>query len=258
MVKIAVILILALSLFCSTSVALAQKTKNIMTNSDVIELVKAGLEESTIILAIQQSDPNFDTSTEALAELEELGVSPGILAAIRQKQSEAQLPNEILPGIYPNEVLLIDGGKEIKMMRHRVEERFIKGDLIFVFFSRLDLVLEGRQSQLRVADRMPEFQASLPSDLDPAEILLIVKLKQKSDRREVKVPTSFRTASRKDFKKKAIVPTTFEAVSNYSVDNGTRYTIYRVKVVSPLPPGEYAFVPRSYPIDFFDFGIDSK
>lgn len=33
-----------------------------------------------------------------------------------------------------------------------------------------------------------------------------------------------------------------------------KYTLYRVKVVSPLPPGEYAFAPQSM---YYDFGIDS-
>ena len=256
--KITVILFLAVCFHYGAMAALSQNVRITMTNVDVVELSKAGLDESTIILAIEQSDPGFDTSSKALAELKELGVSPKILEAMRRPKTESQpSPGHILQ-ISKNEVLLIDGEKEIAMKRAHAEDRYIRGDLLFVFFSRSDMVLEGMQSQLRVSDRTPEFLASIPSDMDPAEMLVVVKLKQKSGRREVEISTRSRFASLKDFKKKAIVPTTFEEAGNYSVKDGTRYSIYRVKVKSPLPPGEYAFVPWSYATDYYDFGIDAK
>jgi len=48
--------------------------KKPLTNADVISMVKAGLAESTVVLAIQHSATNFDTSPEALISLKSQGV----------------------------------------------------------------------------------------------------------------------------------------------------------------------------------------
>ena len=48
-----------------------------MTNADVINMVKAGLTENTIVLDIQLSPTAFDTSPNALIELKNQGVSRG-------------------------------------------------------------------------------------------------------------------------------------------------------------------------------------
>lgn len=53
-----------------------------MTNADVVEMVTAGLPESTIVLAIQQSQTNFDTSPKALILLKKQSVSQKILEAM--------------------------------------------------------------------------------------------------------------------------------------------------------------------------------
>lgn len=82
--KIQIVLIFAACLFFVTLTVTAQKTKNTMTNADVVEMVKAGLSESTIVLAIQQSEPNFDTSPKALIELSKQGVSQKVLDAMLQ------------------------------------------------------------------------------------------------------------------------------------------------------------------------------
>jgi len=82
--KIQIVLVFTACLFFVTSTVTAQKAKNTMTNADVIEMVKAGLSESTIVLAIQQSEPNFDTSTKALIELSKQGVSQKVLDVMLQ------------------------------------------------------------------------------------------------------------------------------------------------------------------------------
>ncbi len=83
--KIKIALIFAVCLLFVTSAVTAQKAKNIITNADVVEMVKASLPESTIILAIQQSEPNFDTSPKALIELSKQGVPQKIMDAMLQK-----------------------------------------------------------------------------------------------------------------------------------------------------------------------------
>jgi len=61
----------------------AQKSeKKPLTNADVVAMVKAGLGESTIVLAIQHSASDFDTSPQALIALKNEGVSQKVLDAM--------------------------------------------------------------------------------------------------------------------------------------------------------------------------------
>jgi hypothetical protein len=68
--------------------------ENILTNKEVIELVKAGLSEDIIIAKINSSKANFDTSSEALIELKNSAISDKILLVILEssKQKEPNKP----------------------------------------------------------------------------------------------------------------------------------------------------------------------
>jgi hypothetical protein len=59
-----------------------QQEKKPITNDDIVGMIKAGLSESTIVLAIQQSPANFDTSPGALIELKNQGATARILDAM--------------------------------------------------------------------------------------------------------------------------------------------------------------------------------
>src|SRR5229473_349291 len=60
----------------------AQAATKPLTNDDVISLAKAGLDENTIITAIQAQDSSFDISAPALLQLKRDGVSTRTLNAI--------------------------------------------------------------------------------------------------------------------------------------------------------------------------------
>jgi hypothetical protein len=61
----------------------AQKGENkTLTNDDVMNMVKSGLAESTIVLAIQQGSTDFDTSPQALISLQSQGVPQKVLDAM--------------------------------------------------------------------------------------------------------------------------------------------------------------------------------
>ena len=268
--KISIVAIIAACLLFGTSIASAQKSKNTMTNVDVIEMVKAGLPENTIVLAIQQSEPNFDTSTKALIELKNQGVSQKILETMLQPQTTKPVPQNRTDNVPPfgqqqqtnneetsfMEVTLIDGERRILIKRSQPNVTGSSlGAMIPVFGKvKIKSALDGNHAQLRVSDTTPEFEISLPSDVNAAEQLVLVKLNVKSSSREVEVGRGGLTGTSTGFRKEAIIPTTFEEVKTESIGGGMRYTLYRVKVVNPLPPGEYAFVPRGM---YYDFGIDS-
>jgi hypothetical protein len=113
--------------------------------------------------------------------------------------------------------------------------------------------LNGNHAQLRITNTSPVFEVGLPSDVNAADQLVLIKLNPKSDRREVEIGRAGITGSSMGFRKEAIVATTFEEVKPLTVGGGFKYTLYRVKVVGPLPPGEYAFAPRNL---YYDFGVD--
>jgi len=69
-------LFLALLFVCVARPASAQKP---MTNDDVIQLVKGGLQESLILEAMDSQPTKFDISAEALVNLKQQGVSEKIL-----------------------------------------------------------------------------------------------------------------------------------------------------------------------------------
>jgi hypothetical protein len=81
------LLLLALAAFAQTG-----KQPKPLTNDDVIEMSRAGVPESTILLAIQKTPVKFDVSAEGILALHAAGVTEPVLnqmfsAATPQKQS---------------------------------------------------------------------------------------------------------------------------------------------------------------------------
>src|ERR1019366_3031601 len=54
----------------------------VLQNQDIIKLVKAGLDDTLIIAKIGSSRCQFDTSTDALIQLKQSGVSAAVLKAV--------------------------------------------------------------------------------------------------------------------------------------------------------------------------------
>ncbi|HEX2853072.1 MAG TPA: hypothetical protein VHO24_07535 [Opitutaceae bacterium] len=77
-------IVAALVLVAAASVALFAAEKKALTNADVIKMVKADLPESTVLLAIQASQPDFDTSVDALIELKTNRVPAKVIDAMLQ------------------------------------------------------------------------------------------------------------------------------------------------------------------------------
>ena len=68
----------------STNTSAATTTvPHIITNADVMAMVRAGMSEQTILLAIQRGPTNLDTSADALMALKQAGASDSLLAAVK-------------------------------------------------------------------------------------------------------------------------------------------------------------------------------
>jgi outer membrane lipoprotein SlyB len=60
-----------------------------MNNDDVIKMVKGGLGDSTVIQAIDASEPNFDTSPDGLVKLKQGGASDAVIQRILGRRSSS-------------------------------------------------------------------------------------------------------------------------------------------------------------------------
>ncbi len=77
--KLLAILLLSLSVSAQTTAP----TSTALSNADVLRMLRAGLGEDTILLAVQQApSPKLDTSPDALIELKEAGASDKLLNAL--------------------------------------------------------------------------------------------------------------------------------------------------------------------------------
>jgi hypothetical protein len=59
-----------------------QQGKRALSNADVVGMVKGGLSESTILVVIEHSICEFDTSPAAIIELKKQGVSSAVMEAM--------------------------------------------------------------------------------------------------------------------------------------------------------------------------------
>ena len=266
--KIQIVLICAACLFFVTSAVRAQKAKNTMTNADVVEMVKAGLSESTIVLAIQQSEPNFDTSTKALIELSKQSVSQKIMDAmlkagesttpVQQPQTNSPVSNPQLPSseVGSGVVVFIDdtGRTEMKVSPSNFEMPMGVMNVINPFGGiKIKASFNGERARLRTTTTSPTFEANVANNVYPTDQIGLVKLTPKSDRREIvtgKVATFGRGSN--GFKKNDVVSIAIEEIKEQNT-SGSSYKRYSIKTVNPLPPGEYALVVSGI---YYDFGVD--
>src|ERR1700745_3148331 len=69
------------------------QTKKPLTNDDVVQMVKAGFQESMIVKAIEANDANFDVSVQALVDLKNAGVSQPIIEAMLAAEARKKAPD---------------------------------------------------------------------------------------------------------------------------------------------------------------------
>jgi hypothetical protein len=78
-------------------VAAQAPTDNVLTNADIVKMVKAGLPENIIVREIQMSRTDFGTSPSALIELKKQGASEGVLGAVLDSRMGASQPRSEPP-----------------------------------------------------------------------------------------------------------------------------------------------------------------
>ncbi len=74
-----------------TQPGLPQKNP-LLTNAEIVKMVKAGLQDSTILSVIAASDSDFDVSVDALLALKEAGVSAVVMDVMLGAKSKKRTP----------------------------------------------------------------------------------------------------------------------------------------------------------------------
>ena len=264
------LLIMVICLSWSASLS----AQEILTNSDIVQLVKLGMSDDLILAKIEGSSNDFDMSTNMLVALKQDGVSDQVMAAMMKAASDDSKKvvdlNDPLsphrPGIYYRD----GNGDLVELLptvisqtkdRNRIGAAMSYGISKMKFVSRIN----GTDARLQFQE-VPAFyfyfnsqQASFGDGFawgfqqatSPNEFLL-AELEVKKDVRELETGSS----------------------SGYSTEMGIEEELTRdfeIEQLAPgifkvtptvLPPGEYCFVfsgAAPYPGSqqkVFDFGVD--
>lgn len=248
------VLILAF-LFTSNGFAGQQK----LTNQDVIKMVKAGLSPEIVIQTIKAGERNFDLSADGLVVLKGEGVPEAVIQAMLappentgSRPSQPSL-NDLNDANSARGATLIDGANKIRM-KYSASDMRTSGMFSGPFSAKVRSALRGNHAQLRIANGSPEFEVALPADADPADVVAIVKFDVKSDRREVQISKMNLTGAKSGIPKDRQLPIQIEEAQNQGRRSSDYYKLFRIKLVNPLPPGEYGLV--THGTTFYDFGID--
>ena len=86
-VSLCLTLMLMQSVFCLifSPINISAQTQETLTNEKVVEMVKTGFSEQIVVAKIKSSKNSFDTSTEAIKQLKNSGVSDSVILAMVQK-----------------------------------------------------------------------------------------------------------------------------------------------------------------------------
>lgn len=280
-------LLMALWLLGHPAPCLADDAARPLTNEDVLKMLEAKLPESVILTKIRTSKVKFDTSTDAIIELNKKGVSEKVLTAIinptaspnadakPSDQNPAEDPKAAkqplgsptglvtMPGFGSAlqqlwQAILCDGERRVQMKQRipvqKTGMRFGPGSIIGVNKSYSSDIFHGNKAELRTTNDLVELEVVLPATINASDVVMLVRPKVKSDRRELDVYLGGLGASTATLEK-AKVAIAIEATKS-DASASLQTTIYRVKPSKPLEPGEYLLTLGGN--SYFDFGVDSS
>lgn len=180
----------------------------------------------------------------------------------RSAPAETQPAQPVSPGFAEADagttsVFLVDGANRIQMKRANSTGMRMGGVGMAIVnpFGKIKslMTFSGNHSQLRTSNYSPAFEASLPGDINPSDSIVLVKLKVKSDRREVSIGSTGALGGSSGINKNDMLAISIDELPTKTT-SGLSNKPYRVNVVKPLTSGEYAFVLHN--TVFYDFGVD--
>lgn len=211
-----------------------------MTNDDVIALAGAGLGDELVIAKINAAETTaFDTSVTGLKALKAAGVSLPVMKAmiyptsVRAVVAAAAPADPDLPesphskGVYVM-ADAADGQGHIKKLVFVDPKQVVRSGMVFYDFTAQ---LDGPHASLQIVDENPVFFAYAGEDVDSFEkaikSLALVKLDVKKKVRELHIGGT--NAKLDEGVQRAVTIVPFKP------------GIFKISLVRPLEPGEYAF-----------------
>lgn len=246
---------------------------NPLTNEDILRLLSSGLGEETVVMLIQNSESEFDTSAGALSELMQADVPESVIQAmIRGRkdppaaESPAARPAESAVEKYNPEVILIHHDGETSEMNYLIPQSRTAARALGFGGVASYSVLNGAAARLRLSDRSPEFTLAIPRRAQPESYMNLASFAvRRNNSREVLIGggyMSYSTGIHPD----RIVEIDINRIEDQSMAPD-EFVLYRISPKAPLEPGEYALVLNNQEIrvsgyfahgglSCFDFGID--
>lgn len=234
------------------SFMIAQNNRAPLTNADVINMIKGGVPEKTVVMAIQTSAGDYDTSPQALIKLKEHGATQAIFEAIllSGKPSQTLVGNKQVDQSEVGVFFRESSGKLIELGSppepKSKSKTSVLGGLAGVSPDVVN-VYESAEAPTRIPTTRPELVINLGPTLgtvDPRTVW-IVALDRKNKTREVRISSvgweatlGVRDKDRRD----AVVTRTEKG--------------WTVVPKGSLVPGEYLLTLDPYLGQAYEFGID--
>lgn len=223
-----------------------------LTNQDIIAMTQIGLSEDVIIAKIRSASAAgadaiaFDTSVDALKALKAANVSDAVIKVMINPAAPpptiiaaSSTPITIDPNLPPPEVGVYwkDGPTFVLIPGQAVTNAKVGGRAGSIFTDGLrnqhwDATLDGPTSHNRVKDRRAVFYIYVPEGASSSDYALI-KLNQKSDRREFQIGSFGGVSGGKSGVKKD------KEIEIKAEHVGIR--TYKITLEEDLKPGEYGF-----------------
>lgn len=274
--------------FCFAANTRTFAQDEVMTNDEVISLVKAGLSKQIIINKIRTSKTNFDLTTDSLIKLKTAGVDDEIVNAMLEAKSGKTVtttasttsavsngdPNDPMSphdfGIYLFEEK--DGNRKMTQLSANVSAQNRTGGGVTAAVTPFGLGkvktkanLPGTTAAIQVQSSRPVFyfyldtksgglntSSGIPSN--PNEFAL-VKFHIRSDNREITIAKANAWGAKGGLSDESVMPVTVENLGN---------GIFKVTPQKDLKNGEYGFyllnsgnsnASAAVGAKFFDFGV---
>ena len=246
-----------------------------LTNADVIKMTQANIDDAIILTAIENSEWNFDTTSQGLIDLSTAKVSKTVISTMikigkentKSPVSATKLAVESAETISPSELVLLDGD-QIKSMRYiNPQVRTAARGLGFGGVASY-AVLRGVQANERVKNAQPSFLVSVPNQAQPESYLTLASFAvRKNNSREVIIGGGYMSYSSGIHPDRIVAITTEKIADQAKAQKG--FIIYKATPKSPLPAGEYAVILYTGEMQglvstwftgtgnsYFDFGVD--
>lgn len=266
MMRIVQLLALLLTLVIVAGDVVASDGK--LTNAAVIKMLDAKLPERVVVMKIEQSEADFDTSTDAMIALSKRGVSEAVISAMLAKAAHASIPTR--PGrsadqFDPEQIMLVDGDAQTPLRYINSSMRTAARALGFGGVATY-AVLPGPEAILRLPTRTPAFIVAVPSNAQPQAYLTLARFEpRRNGTREVATGGGYMSYSTGIHRDRVIETTAVALEDQSKAPDG--FTLFTLTPASALKAGEYALVTYNSHVrvsgffasggdSFFDFGVD--